>query len=211
MTKSYIVGITGGSASGKTSLLKEIRKRFNSDEVCILSQDNYYKPVTEQQTDENGHVNFDLPDCINLNEFKSDIEKLASGNTIKRQEYRFQHEVQLGDWITYNPAPIIIVEGLFIFYREDIYSQFDLKIFIDAQENLQLERRIKRDTVERNIPEDFVHYQWNNHVMPAYKKYLEPYKSQADIIINNNSHFNNSLKVIENHFKWHIQSLQQHN
>lgn len=202
--KPYLVGVTGGSASGKTSLLKEIGRLFSNEEVCILSQDNYYKPAATQTTDENGHINYDLPECLDLDAFKADIVKLAQGKDIKRREYRFQHEDQMGDWLHFKSAPIIIIEGLFIFYRTDISEHFNLKIFVEAQEHLQLQRRLKRDTQERNIPADFVQYQWEHHVMPAFKKYLEPYRNEADIIINNNAHFNNSLKVIENHFRWKL-------
>lgn len=202
--KPYLVGVTGGSASGKTSLLKEIGRLFGNEEVCILSQDNYYKPAAVQTTDENGHINYDLPECLDLDAFKEDILKLAKGEDIKRREYRFQHEDQMGEWLHFKSAPIIIIEGLFIFYRTDISEHFNLKIFVEAQEHLQLQRRLKRDTQERNIPADFVQYQWEHHVMPAFKKYLEPYRNEADIIINNNAHFTNSLKVIENHFRWKL-------
>ena len=204
MNKPYLVGITGGSASGKTSFLREIGNLFGPKEVCILSQDNYYRPAGEQAKDENGHINYDLPDCIDLDAFKNDIIKLSLGETVRRREYRFQHEEQMGDWLEFESAPIVIIEGLFIFYREDISSHFNLKLFIEANEDLQLQRRLKRDTLERNIPADFVQYHWNNHVMPAFRKYLEPYKEQADIIINNNAHFNNSLKVVEDHFRWKL-------
>ena len=198
----YIVGVTGGSASGKTSFLKEIGHLFDKSQVCILSQDNYYKSAAVQTRDENGHINYDLPDCLDLDAFHDDMVLLKQGQDVKRREYRFQHEDQLGDWLHFASAPIIIIEGLFIFYREDISEHFNLKIFVEAQEHLQLERRLKRDTQERNIPADFVQYQWVNHVMPAYRQYLEPYKTKADIIINNNEHFQNSLKVVEDHFRW---------
>lgn len=204
MNKPYLVGITGGSASGKTSFLREIGNLFGPNEVCILSQDNYYRPAKEQAKDENGHINYDLPDCIDLDAFKDDIIKLSLGKTVRRREYRFQHEKQMGDWLEFESAPIVIIEGLFIFYREDISSHFNLKLFIEANEDLQLQRRLKRDTLERNIPADFVQYQWNNHVMPAFRKYLEPYKEEADIIIINNAHFKNSLKVVEDHFRWKL-------
>ena len=204
----YIVGVTGGSASGKTSFLKEIGRLFRPEEVCILSQDNYYKTATAHQKDENGHINYDLPECIDLDTFKADMLLLKAGQTVKRREYRFQHEEQMGDWLTFNPAPILIIEGLFIFYRDDISVHFDLKLFVEAQEELQLERRLKRDTLERNIPAEFVKYQWDNHVMPAYRKYLEPYRSEADIVINNNKHFNHSLKVIEDHFRWKLRETK---
>ncbi|MCU0421807.1 MAG: uridine kinase [Bacteroidia bacterium] len=204
----YIVGVTGGSASGKTSFLKEIGRLFRPEEVCILSQDNYYKTAAAHQKDENGHINYDLPECIDLDTFKADMLLLKAGQTVKRREYRFQHEEQMGDWLTFNPAPILIIEGLFIFYRDDISVHFDLKLFVEAQEELQLERRLKRDTLERNIPAEFVKYQWDNHVMPAYRKYLEPYRSEADIVINNNKHFNHSLKVIEDHFRWKLREMK---
>jgi uridine kinase len=151
----YIVGITGGSASGKTSFLNAIGKLFDQTEVCILSQDNYYKPVAEQPLDPNGNINFDLPECLELDAFHHDILLLKSGEGVKRREYRFQHEEQMGDWLYFEPAPILIVEGLFIFHRKDIAAQFDLSIFIETDEELQLERRLKRDTAERNIPEDY--------------------------------------------------------
>jgi uridine kinase len=138
---------------------------------------------------------------LDLNAFHDDMLLLKNGNDIKRREYRFQHEDQMGDWVHFKSAPIIIIEGLFVFYRQDISAHFNLKLFVEAQEDIQLQRRLKRDTSERNISEDFVKYQWTNHVMPAYRKYLEPYKHQADIIINNNEHFQNSLKVVEDHFK----------
>ena len=203
--KPYLVGVTGGSASGKTSFLRELRSLFSPEQVCILSQDNYYKPAAEQPKDENGHINYDLPECLDLDAFYEDIKLLKSGKDVKRREYRFQHEDQMGEWLHFKAAPIIIIEGLFIFYRTDIAAHFNLKIFVEAQEHLQLERRLKRDTQERNIPADYVHYQWQNHVMPAFRNYLEPYKTDADIVINNNAHFNNSLKVVEDHFRWKLQ------
>ncbi len=201
LKKPYIIGITGGSASGKTRFLKELGILFSKEEICVLSQDNYYRTAHNHAKDEKGHINYDLPDCIDLDAFKDDIEKLCRGELVKRREYRFQHEEQHGDWMEFRPAPIIIVEGLFIFYRHDISDKFDLKIFIDASEAIQLQRRLTRDTSERNIPADFVLYQWENHVMPAFRQYLLPYKATADMIINNNDHFNNSLNVIENHFR----------
>lgn len=199
--KPYLVGITGGSASGKTRFLKELGNRFPKEELCILSQDNYYKLVTNHALDEQGHVNYDLPECIDLDAFRDDIQLLAKGEAVRRREYHFQHEEQLGDWLEFWPAPIVVVEGLFIFYRADIYREFDLKVFIEAPDELRLSRRLARDTAERNIPADFVIYQWKNHVLPAYTQYLEPYKEKADLIVNNNAHFEESLQVLSNHFK----------
>lgn len=199
--KPYLVGITGGSAMGKTYFLKSLKKLFPANEVCVVSQDNYYKLVYEHPKDEQGETNYDLPDCIDLDDFAADLHKLHNNETIYRHEYLFQHENQQGPLLEFKPAPIIVCEGLFIFYAENISKQFDLKIYIQAEESVALKRRLKRDIAERNIPEDFVLYQWKNHVMPAYQKYLLPFMANADIIINNNTHFENSLTMLANHFK----------
>jgi uridine kinase len=199
--KPYLVGITGGSAMGKTHFLNSLKKLFSTDELCVISQDNYYKLAYEHILDEEGNINFDLPECIDLNAFAKDLEKLHNNETIFRNEYLFQHENQVGPILTFKPAPIIVCEGLFIFYSEAIRKQFDLKIFIQADESIALNRRLKRDSAERNIPIDYIHYQWKNHVMPAYQKFLLPFMPQADIIVNNNEHFENSLNVLDDHFR----------
>jgi uridine kinase len=199
--KPYLVGITGGSAMGKTHFLNSLKKLFSTEELCVISQDNYYKLAYEHILDEEGNINFDLPECIDLNAFAKDLEKLHNNETIFRNEYLFQHENQIGPLLTFKPAPIIVCEGLFIFYSEAIRKQFDLKIFIQADELIALNRRLKRDSAERNIPTDYIHYQWKNHVMPAYQKFLLPFMPQADIIVNNNEHFENSLNVLDDHFR----------
>lgn len=199
--KPYLVGISGGSASGKTRFLNELGSLFQPKELCIISQDNYYKTANHHKPDANGHINYDLPECIDLDTFSNDLQQLSEGHTIRARQYHFQHEEQFGDWLEFNPAPIIIAEGLFLFYREDLFRQFDLKVFIEANEDIKLSRRMNRDTRERNIPAEFVLYQWENHVTPAYQQYLLPYREKADLIINNNSHFGNSLKVVEDHFR----------
>lgn len=199
--KPYLVGITGGSASGKTSFLKALKEQFNEEELCLVSQDNYYKLAFEHSRDENGHINFDLPECVDLDAFATDLKSLGEGKTIQRHEYLFQHENQQGELLTFKPAPIIVCEGLFIFYHEAIFKQFDLRIFINAEEEIALQRRIRRDVAERNISEDFVLYQWKHHVMPSYRQFLLPFMAQADLIINNNTHFQNSLKVVTDYLK----------
>lgn len=201
MKKPYLIGITGGSASGKTHVLKTLRNIFSEDELCIISQDNYYKPYSEQQTDENGHLNFDLPSCIYLDELARDLKALGNQEIVNRKEYLFQVVGVEPAVLTFKPAPIIVCEGLFVFYYAEIFNQFDLKIFVNADESIALQRRLKRDVAERNIDEDFVIYQWKNHVMPAYQNYLLPFMAQADLIINNNTHMDNSIEILENHFR----------
>lgn len=198
---TYLVGITGGSASGKTSFIKALRDAFPAQELSLISQDNYYRGAEFHVRDEQGEINFDLPECIDYEAFFEDLEKLRSGQVVRRPEYLFQITGREAGFIEIQPARIIVVEGLFIFYFERIFRLLDLKLFIDAADDVKLERRLLRDTSERGIPREQVIYQWDNHVLPAYEKYLFPFKNAADIVINNNEHFLNSLEVLKNHFR----------
>jgi len=191
-----MIGIAGGSGSGKTSFIRELRKVFSEDELCILSQDNYYKERGLQSRDENDVQNFDLPESILTQEMIRDIELLKSGQTVIRKEYVFNNEKATSRMLTFKPAPVIIVEGLFTFHDAQLMEKYDLKLFIQAKDNLKVIRRIKRDRLERNYPLEDVLYRYERHVLPAYEKYILPYKEEADIIINNNNHFRAGLEVI---------------
>ena len=121
----YIIGIAGGSASGKTSFLKDLKDKMPKGSVCVISQDNYYKPKEEQQTDENGEVNFDLPESIDRNHFYDDLKKLRQGDTIKIKEYTFNNNDKKPGHLLVKPAPVIVMEGLFIFHYEEIKKALD--------------------------------------------------------------------------------------
>jgi len=196
-----IVGITGGSGSGKTSFIRKLREGFTEDQLCIISQDDYYKPRRLQQLDENGVHNFDIPYAIDNDAFQYDIQALKAGKSITREEYTFNNELATPKLITLKPAKIILVEGIFIFHFEEIRKLLDLKVFLHAKENLKVIRRIKRDQIERNYPLEDVLYRYEHHVMPTYEQYILPYRDECDIVINNNGHFANSLEVLIGYFK----------
>ncbi|MCU0347176.1 MAG: uridine kinase [Saprospiraceae bacterium] len=195
--KPYLIGITGGSGSGKTSFIKALRATFSEGEVCILSQDDYYFPREQQETDEAGVRNFDLPRSIDKKSFKNDIEKLLTGETLERLEYTFNNENAMPKTLVFKPAPIIIVEGIFVFHFKKIRKLLDLKVFLHAKENLKVIRRIKRDQVERNYPIEDVLYRYEKHVMPTFERYIEPYMDIADIVVNNNEDFSVGLEVVK--------------
>lgn len=194
--KPFIIGITGGSGSGKTTFIHQLKEAFSKEELCVVSQDDYYKSREEQEADENGIENFDMPTSINREELFEDVKKLIAGEVVSREEYTFNNKLAEPKFLTFKPAPIIIVEGIFVFHYKEIFNLFDLKIFLDAKDNLKVIRRIKRDRVERNYPLDDVLYRYEHHVMPTFEKYILPYKSEADIIINNNANFDGGLKMV---------------
>jgi uridine kinase len=201
MNKPYTIGITGGSGSGKTSFIKQLASHFTSEQICLISQDNYYKPKELQFIDEAGVENFDLPDAINREAFIHHIMEVKSGREVSLPEYTFNNPAAVPKIIHYHPAPILIVEGLFIFGYPEIENQLDLKVYIEAKDHIKLTRRILRDNVERGYDLNDVLYRYENHVMPVYETYISPLKATAHFIIPNNKDFTVALAIIVEYLK----------
>ena len=194
--RPFIIGITGGSGSGKTRFLNGLLSKFSKEEVCLISQDNYYKPRDMQPVDIKGVKNFDLPESIDFEEYKKDILSLKNGEAVTRKEYTFNNPSANSKTITLTPAPVIVVEGIFVLYYRPIAQMLDMKLYIDAKDYIKLIRRIVRDDKERGYDLDDVLYRYEHHVMPTYEKHIKPFKSEADIIIPNHKSFNIALDVI---------------
>lgn len=199
--KPYIVGITGGSASGKTYFLHSLLESFSESEICLISQDHYYKTQAFVPKDENGVENYDLPEAIDFELFSKHIEQLKRGEEVHQKEYVFNNPNIVPKTLVFKPAPIIVVEGIFVFHSIEINKLLDLKVFIDAKEHIKIKRRIIRDNNERGYDLTDVLYRWENHVSPTYEKYIEPTKYDADIVINNNKHFYNGLSILTSFLK----------
>ena len=133
MQKPYIVGITGGSASGKTTFLNKLLTSYSPENVCLISQDNYYKPRHQQPIDDKGVHNFDMPSSIDFEQYAQDIKKIQAGEVVHRQEYTFNNPNKVPEMLEFKPAPIIVVEGIFVFYYPELEELLDLKVFIDAK------------------------------------------------------------------------------
>jgi uridine kinase len=205
MEQPYIIGITGCSASGKTSFVHRLKDAFPSHQVAVVSQDNYYKPLDLQPRDAEGHPHFDLPESIDMVRFGKDLTQLKSGNSISYLEYTFNNKDATPNKIEIQPAPIIIMEGLFIFHSDEIRNQLDLKIYIDSTEDVMWERRLKRDQAERGLTAEWLIYQWNNHVLPSYKQFLKPYKYEADLVVHNIKSYDLCLQMVIDHFNAYLE------
>jgi len=196
MRKPFLIGLTGVSGSGKTTFLKKLEETFGAEHLCVVSQDNYYKPREEQTIDDKGIHNFDLPTSINRKEFYKDIVQLINGETVTREEYTFNNNSVEPKLLTFPARPLILIEGIFIYHYEEIKELMDLKLFLHVKETTALSRRIKRDRVERNYPLEDVLYRYEKHVLPTYERYIKPFQYEADLIINNNQNFDRGMDVV---------------
>jgi len=201
MNKTFTIGITGGSGSGKTYFLQGLASQFKPEELCLISQDNYYKPIDQQPIDENGVENFDLPISIDREAFQRDLLKLKSGQRVEKKEYMFNNSNAVPNILEFNPAPILVAEGLFVQYFEEIDKELDLKIFIEAKDHIKIGRRIKRDKIARGYDLDDVLYRYQYHVMPVFETLIDPLKHKADLVIPNNSNFDTALRVLAGYLK----------
>lgn len=207
MNKPFIIGIAGGSGSGKTFFLKCFLEHFSEEEVCLVSQDDYYFPVAQDMTpEENKLYNFDLPSTINHEQFENDIEQLMNWQTVNKEEYTFNNPNIIPKMMTIKPAPILIVEGLFILHFKKIAEMLDMKIFIEADEEVALQRRLKRDLLERGYSHDDVMYKWENHVVPAYKEYLLPYRDECHQLVINNTQTPGDIISVTDHISHELRS-----
>ena len=200
----YLVGIAGGSGSGKTTVVRRLRDQLPPGAVGVISQDDYYRPIEEQVVDANGKVNFDLPGSIDLDLLTTDLATLAAGETVRRKEYTFNQPGAEGRWQEVHPAPIILVEGLFVFHHAPLREMLDLKVFVEASEEVQLQRRLSRDAADRGYGPEEVLYQWEHHVLPAYRSYLLPYRSACNMHVVNESCFNKGLSVLGDHLRMRV-------
>ncbi len=210
--RPFLIGIAGGSGSGKTSFIRALRAEFNEQQLCVLSQDDYYLPRERQHRDENDEFNFDLPKSFHKKEFHRDVQKLLAGETVTRLEYTFNKPDIQPKALEFKPAPVIILEGLFVFHYKKIQPLYDLKVFLYAKENLKIIRRIHRDQRDRGYLIDDVLYKYHYHVLPAYERYILPYKDEADIVINNNRDdyrdFRRGLSVLSGFIRSKLQEIK---
>jgi uridine kinase len=179
VSASRIIGIVGASGSGKTTVAKELAELAGN--ASLMSQDNYYISLPDGVDSKDW--NFDDPAVIDLEHLACDLEALKRGETVEGPQYHFATHKRLPETVTLKPAPLIIVEGLFLFTSEALRNVFDLKIFIDLPLDVCLERRVARDVIERGRTEETIRQRWAEQVEPMYRKYVEPTRAFADILL----------------------------
>ncbi len=187
MKRPYIIGVCGGTASGKTYFLERLQEQLSEGVATLISLDNFYRPKEEQPLDENNIANYDTPESINWTQLRLCLEQLERGEQVRLKKYAFNNPLAKEEWLTWEPAPVWIVEGLFCLHDKPLRERFDITLFFDPEEHVKIFRRIERDQVERGYDLKDVAYRYLHHVMPAYQQYVQPYRSRAHVIIPNNN------------------------
>ena len=190
-----IVGITGGSGSGKTLFMEQLLAKLPS--ASLHSMDNYYISIDKQPIDPNGVENFDKLESIDIKRYTEDLRKLIAGETIEIDEYTFNNDKSTSKKIIVKPGKVVLVEGIFVLAVREIRALMDLKLFVDAPDYLMMSRRIIRDAEERGYDLNDVLYRYQHHVTPAFQKHIEPSKQWADLVIPNHTNFDIALHVIQ--------------
>jgi uridine kinase len=191
----YIIGITGGSSSGKSSFARDLKSLFHENVMTVLCEDNYYLPKEKVPVDQNGVQNYDTPESIDHLCYINHVRSLKSGVAIQKEEYTF-HKPGIPAILTLYPTPLIVLEGIFSLHFEEVNKLVDLKIYIDADPATRFDRRVKRDWDERGLDRADAEYRWNNHIIPLYDRDHNSYKALADIIIPNNTSYQQGLDIL---------------
>ena len=207
MEKSLVIGIAGGSGSGKTTLLKNIIGTFGPA-ITVISHDNYYKRHDEMTYEERCKLNYDEPDALETDLMVKQLQQLRSGEEILCPVYDFTVHNRSDETILIKPERVIIVEGILIFENEDLRKLMDIKIFVDADADIRICRRIKRDVNKRGRSLESVITQYQETVKPMHEKYVEPSKKYADIVVPEGGKNLVALAMIQGYISRYLEGMK---
>jgi uridine kinase len=200
-----IVGIAGGTGSGKTTVVRKVMERLPNEEVIVIPQDAYYKDNGHITLEERQKINFDHPDSLEFTLLIEHLERLRNGYSIEMPVYSYLTCLRAKETITIKPAVVVLVEGILILTDSGLRDMFDVKVFVDADADDRLGRVIQRDIVERGRSVLAVLQRYNDTVKPSHLQFIEPSKRYADIIIpgggENQVGIEVLISIIEKHLK----------
>ena len=192
-----IIGIAGGTGCGKTTVVNQILNELPEGEVGVISQDSYYQDTTHLSYEERVKINFDHPRSIDFDLLVNHLKKLKSGKPINQPVYSFVQHNRTGDTILTHPRKVMIVEGILILTNPKLRNMFDIKIFVHADSDERLIRRLKRDISERGRDLNEVISRYQTTLKPMHEQFIEPMKEYADIIIPNNKYNTVAVDIVK--------------
>jgi len=191
-----ILGIAGGTGSGKTTVVNQILNELPAEEVTVISQDSYYKKNDHLTYNERCNINFDHPNAIDFDLLISHVKKLKRGNNIEQPIYSFVTHNRVKDKLTTFPKKVVIIEGILIFTNKALRDLIDIKVFVHADSDERLIRRLRRDISERGRDLSEVLQRYQSTLKPMHQEFIEPTKNFADLIIPNDSYNTVAINIV---------------
>ena len=191
-----IIGIAGGTGSGKTTVVKQIINELPNEDVTVISQDSYYKATNKLTYEERTRINFDHPRAIDFKLLVQHLMILRAGDPIEQPIYSFAAHNRTKDTLKTHPSKVIIVEGILIFSKKKVRDLLDIKVFVHADSDERLIRRLRRDIQERSRDMDEVLLRYQETLKPMHDQFIEPMKEYADIIIPNNKYNTVAVDIV---------------
>ena len=204
-----VIGIAGGTGSGKTTITRRLIQRFGSD-VSVIYHDNYYKAHHNMPYEERAKLNYDQPDAFDTDQLIEAVRALKKGRSVVCPVYDYSVHDRSDETITVKPARVVIVEGILIFENKELCDLMDIKVFVDADADVRILRRIVRDVRDRGRSLESVVNQYLNTVKPMHERYVEPSKRNADIIVPEGGHNKVALELLMERVRGHLERSAGH-
>lgn len=201
-----IIGISGGTGSGKTTVAKSILESVNAEDVVFIQQDSYYRNLKDLPLDFRQTANFDHPDALDNDLLVNHVRKLKAGHAVELPLYDFKGHTRLNETVLIEPKPIVIIEGILIFSDPRLLEQMDIKVFVDTPDDIRFIRRLRRDVAERGRTVESVIEQYLVTVRPMHMQFVEPSKRYADVIIPEGGHNLVSIDLISGKIRERLSS-----
>lgn len=196
-----IIGIAGGTGCGKTTVVNQIIEQLETDDVAVISQDHYYKDTSELSYEQRTKINFDHPQSIDFPLLVEHLKALRNNQSIEQPVYSFVEHNRTGETVTTEPKKVMIVEGILILTNPELRDLFDIKIFVHADSDERLIRRLKRDIAERGRDLEEVLTRYQTTLKPMHLQFIEPTKEFADMIIPNNRYNTVAVDIVQSIIK----------
>jgi uridine kinase len=195
--KPLVIGVAGGSGSGKTTVVRRIIESIGANDILLLQHDFYYRDLRHMPIEERVLQNFDHPLSLDTELMIRHIQALTEGYSVEIPQYDFANHIRMEQSVKATPRRVILIDGILIFYEKELRSLMDIKLFVDTDNDVRLLRRIKRDIIERERSLESVLHQYEHFVRPMHFEFVEPSKRYADVIIPHGGQNNIALEMVD--------------